>query len=277
MHVVERSIPVSAALRPWISGISIATIPAGHGERTVVEPPDHSTTLALRVFPDEHTDLVVMGPRPRAVYHVGEPGPFCVSARIQPGRASSLLGRSTASLLDRAVPLSELWGPPGARLEDELARAGSDPVEIDEPLLLARIERAVMSRLSALSPRDQARGDLAHRAGRLLTGHDAAAGGPALVSATASQLHVSERHLRDLFIDAVGLSPKHFARVERLRNVLSYTGNTPWARAAIELGYYDQSHLNADFRAMMGVSTGTYLAGRLPAASRCRLRHSGGR
>ncbi|CUU60573.1 hypothetical protein Ga0074812_14251 [Parafrankia irregularis] len=89
MFLDERSIPISGALRRWVSDISITTLPFHEHERTVVEPPDHSAALALRIFPGRHSDLVIMGPRTRALYHVGEPGPFCVRARIRPGHAAA--------------------------------------------------------------------------------------------------------------------------------------------------------------------------------------------
>jgi|GEM_PF-2081864 len=269
MRIDERRIPLSDVLRPWISEISVTTIAVHDGARTIVEPPDHSAALALRVFPGEHTDLVVMGPRTRALFHLGEPGPFCVSARIRPGHAASLLGRSVAGLRDRAVPLSELWGTPGAQLARELADVGSDPAGIDEQLLLGRVEQAFTSRLAGLPPRQRARSDLTHRASQLLTGRGTTHSEPAQVSATATRLHVSERSLREVFTSTVGLGPKQFARIDRLREVLAHAGEAPWTRVATELGYHDQSHLNADFRTMMGVTPTAYLTGRLPTALRC--------
>jgi AraC-like DNA-binding protein len=89
------------------------------------------------------------------------------------------------------------------------------------------------------------------------------------VAETARALDVSERHLRTLFVRAVGLSPKQFARVDRVRRVVRRGGRGEWARLAAELGYYDQSHLTREFRATMGVSPGAYVAGELPAATFC--------
>lgn len=35
-------------------------------------------------------------------------------------------------------------------------------------------------------------------------------------------------------------------------------------------GYYDQSHMTADFRALMGVPPRSYFTGRLPSTTPCR-------
>ncbi len=87
----------------------------------------------------------------------------------------------------------------------------------------------------------------------------------------AARLAVSERHLRALFSAGVGVSPKHFARIDRVRRVLAYAGETPWSHLAAHTGYYDQSHLTADFRTLMGVPPAAYLRGSLPAPTRCRI------
>ncbi|MGH8524139.1 MAG: AraC family transcriptional regulator, partial [Gammaproteobacteria bacterium] len=57
-----------AALRTWIAGISVATLDTHAGEPTVIDEPDHATTLALRTLAGQDSDLVVMGPRTRALY-----------------------------------------------------------------------------------------------------------------------------------------------------------------------------------------------------------------
>jgi AraC-like DNA-binding protein len=75
--------------------------------------------------------------------------------------------------------------------------------------------------------------------------------------------------LRNLFGREVGLSPKHFARIGRVRRVLSLAGQRRWATVAEDAGFFDQAHMISDFRAFMGVSPEAYLAGRLPAVTPC--------
>ncbi len=89
------------------------------------------------------------------------------------------------------------------------------------------------------------------------------------VAAAARRLHVSERHLRNLFIEGVGLSPKHFARIDRVRTVLDYAPLRPWADLAAEAGYYDQAHLTGEFRRVMGVPPAAFRRGELPAPTPC--------
>jgi AraC-like DNA-binding protein len=141
-------------------------------------------------------------------------------------------------LAGRAVPLSEVWGRP---IGDE-----------------AGLKSELLNRLASVDP---GRSDLVHAAARLLRTRG--------VAEAARALDVSERHLRTLFTKAVGLSPKQFARVDRVRRVVARGGRGEWARVAAELGYYDQAHLTREFRATMGVPPGAYLAGNLPAATYC--------
>lgn len=108
--------------------------------------------------------------------------------------------------------------------------------------------------VNALRSDGSDRHDLVRRAAALLARHG--------VGTTAQRLHVSERHLRAVFADLVGMSPKAYARVERVRTALTRIGERDFARLATELGYYDQSHLTNEFRAVMGVPPAAFAAGR---------------
>jgi methylphosphotriester-DNA--protein-cysteine methyltransferase len=75
--------------------------------------------------------------------------------------------------------------------------------------------------------------------------------------------------LRNLFAEGVGLSPKHYARIDRVRTVLNRAGSVAWAELAAATGYYDQAHMTSDFRTLMGVPPRSYFTGRLPEAMPC--------
>jgi methylphosphotriester-DNA--protein-cysteine methyltransferase len=76
---------------------------------------------------------------------------------------------------------------------------------------------------------------------------------------------VSERYLRRVFTQGVGISPKHFARISRVRKVLGRPGS--WSAVAAEAGDFDQSHLVAEFRSIMRVTPGAFEAGRVPVTT----------
>lgn len=63
------------------------------------------------------------------------------------------------------------------------------------------------------------------------------------------------RQLERIFECQVGLSPKLFARVARLRLALELSARTTvpdWSSIAVDAGYFDQSHLIRDFRSLTG-------------------------
>lgn len=251
---------VSAALRPWIAEVDVLT--SDTNQQPLVRLPDAATVLLFRTTAEHRSDLVVLGPRTRASYHMGKLLPFCVRLRIRPGRARALLGLSISELVDRAVPLGALWGESADHLARELVDLGHD-----SGLVLKHIETRLLDHLAAQAPRDLWRSDLLHSATQAMSARGPSQ--PEPLRAIAGHLSISERHLRNLFAGEVGLSPKRFARIDRLRSVLADAGRRQWAQLANDTGYYDQAHMIAEFRAMMGVPPGAFVAGRLPAAHPC--------
>jgi AraC-like DNA-binding protein len=259
---------VEAGLWPWIEGIDLV---AGTGRHTLVQAPDVASTLVFRTDPAGRTDLIVAGPRTRGTYHPAERASTCIRMRVRSGRTRALLGAPVNELADRATPIEDLWGGLGRRLADVAASAGGVPPDgadrpDDRATRLFRPLAEVLRERARSLPGDPAGARLVGAAMREL----APASGPApRLGVVADRLGISERHLRTVFAREVGLSPKHFARIARLRRVLSLAGRREWAHLAGEAGFFDQAHLITDFRALMGVSPGAYLAGRLPAPSPC--------
>ncbi|MFD0817308.1 hypothetical protein ACFQ0D_03000, partial [Micromonospora zhanjiangensis] len=96
------------ALGPWFSGLTLGMRPVLDDAPAVLEPPDHGTTLTWRSGSADPYDIVVMGPRTRARYHVDRPGRDCLQLPFRPGRAAELLGLSVREFADRAVALADL-------------------------------------------------------------------------------------------------------------------------------------------------------------------------
>lgn len=250
-------IPVPSTLRHWVASIHTMSLAPTGG--VLIRPPDASTTLVFRVTSDRRSDVTVLGPRTRASYYGADKDiPFALRARVRAGYGCAILGLSADELVDRAMPLDELWGVPGRQLSRVLSAAGEDPGR-----LLKCIERALAARVAALTARDAAQLRLVHAAaGELGNAH-------VRVRDVAARLGMSERHLRTVFRRAVGVSPKRFSRIQRVRSVLAHRDPGDLARLAADAGYYDQSHLTAEFRATMGVTPRAFLAGGRPAPSGC--------
>jgi AraC-like DNA-binding protein len=241
--VDRRVLPVPPALQPWVADITTTSI--SHGTHTVMEPPDPATTLTVRADGMARRDVLVMGPRTHAIATRGGPGPTCLQLRLHPGAA---------------VPVAPLRGIVNDRVAlptGDLARA------------LATVGPGVLLDPGMIGPLAQvlANGpplvDLVRDATRFL-----AEGEP--VYAAARKLGVSERHLRNLFDRLVGVSPKQFARLQRVRLVLTDAHRGDLAGLAARAGYYDQSHMTTEFRRLVGVPPGAYASGRRPPPTPCQ-------
>jgi transcriptional regulator GlxA family with amidase domain len=88
------------------------------------------------------------------------------------------------------------------------------------------------------------------------------------VGEVARHVGVGERQLRTAFTTAVGISPKRFARLSRVRSVVAGASRESWARLANDAGYYDQSHMAAEFREVMHLTPGAFVRRAFPTV-RC--------
>jgi AraC-like DNA-binding protein len=246
---------MTALLPPWAEAAEVLS--GAGGERPYVHVPDVATNLVFRTTTDRRSDLIVVGPRTRGSYHPDKVVPLCLRLRLRPGHTRAVLGMPVHHLVDRAVPITHVWGLAGRRLQDRLA-ATTDPAEA-----LTHLVRTLDAHTDG-SASGSRRQILAAAMTALSPGSDS----PGLAE-VAADLAISERHLRAIFIHEIGLSPKHFARITRLRHVLNRAGRQQWSQLADEAGFFDQSHMIADFRTLMGVPPAAYTAGRLPAPSPC--------
>ncbi|WP_437833120.1 helix-turn-helix domain-containing protein [Sorangium sp. So ce1153] len=208
--------------------------------------PDGRTALFFRALTGGREGGVwVAGPRTRAIIKSKTGVARTVVLRFKPGWSVPLLGVAAGELTDRIVPLEDVWGRAGRELCGELLAARSRADVMD------RIARALA--LRAGKPLETASGQLARRAVRLLEG------GEVRVEGVADRLGVTARHLRRAFTENVGIGPKEFARAVRLQRAVRMAATScDWARIAADAGYYDQAHLIADFRQLLGLTPGAF-------------------
>ena len=72
----------------------------------------------------------------------------------------------------------------------------------------------------------------------------------------------SERHLRRRLVALTGHSPRRLVRIGRMQAVLAAGRGETWARTAVEFGYYDESHMINDIRALADATPQALLAER---------------
>ena len=196
---------------------------------------------------------MVSGLHDRAVtYESIERHPRVVTVRLLPRGACALFGGlSLLELANRVFDLDDVLGrAAGAeRLRQRLLETANLGAGLD------LVENWLVDRLR-IGPR-------AHPLTRAALDALQKSHGTVRVEAIARNLGVSARYLNALFQRQVGLPAKSLGRVlrfQRALDLLDLPGPADFARVALECAYYDQSHLNRDFRALIGLTPGEYVA-----------------
>jgi AraC-like DNA-binding protein len=185
-----------------------------------------------------------------------------------PSSGVHLLGISVraewaAALL--ALPLSEatdVW------VEGRLVLEGADEVWerlCEAPDFTARCAIVVPWLTARLRPRREA--ELLAHACRAMAHPRARFAGEGGVRVLAKSLYVSERHLRRLFLDRVGVSPSSYLRLSRfVRSMHLLDGRGSLTDVAHGAGYYDQAHFCRDFKVLGGITPSQYRETKGPVA-----------
>jgi AraC-like DNA-binding protein len=165
-----------------------------------------------------------------------------VQIDLTPLGAYLLLGLPMREVSNRTVALADVLGPEGAMLPERLYQASGWPARF------AIIDELFMQRFARARP---ASPDVAWAWRRLVE-----ADGRLRIGMLAEELRCSRRHLATRFGEQIGLPPKTVGRVLRFGRAARMLGAEPrrLAEVAFECGYYDQAHLNRDFRELAGLA-----------------------
>lgn len=178
--------------------------------------------------------------------------PRAVTVRLLPlGAWAFFGGLALSELANNVIDLESALGP-AAGVEPLRQRLMELP---DLGAALGVLEDWLTARLL--------RGPLAHPVAGEALRRLRCAGGNLRVDALARELDVSARHLNGLFQREIGLPAKSVVRILRFERALDCLDAKPdrdLSALAYECGYYDQSHLNRDFRELAGLTPTEYLA-----------------
>jgi AraC-like DNA-binding protein len=174
----------------------------------------------------------------------------CVDLKLTPLGAYTLLGLPMSEISGTVVDLADIVGD--SRLTAGLGEASSWE-------RCFAIVDAFLLRRAADGPEPAREVSWAWR--RLL-----ATGGRIPVGALAEEVGWSRKHLITRFRQQTGLPPKTLARIVPFSHLLRRleTGPVRWDRIAADCGYYDQAHLNRDFREFVGTTPTDFLTRREP-------------
>jgi AraC-like DNA-binding protein len=241
----------AALVDPELADYSECAVPVGlrHQVRAVWRVNTRTAGWRHPVFPDGYGDVVVtddlrilaVGPARRVQHKFILGGSTVMGVRLRPGALSMLTGFPADELCERVTPIGRLAA----------ARLTTDALVAALPGTLAR-------------PRSPGQDRVLRACGLL----NAAAQTPSIRS-VADDVGVSERMLRSLFAQLVGLSPGMFHQVRRLQRALALGGRSlPLVEIAHRSGYSDQAHMCRQVRALTGLTPGNLMAGAACAARR---------
>ncbi len=175
-----------------------------------------------------------------------------VAVRLRPAALGAVLRGHARGLTDGWGALEELFGLEARSLVTRLEEA------TDTPMRRAALETFVRRRLAGARPsgRLEEALTLLHRSRGRIT-----------IRALREATGASERWLERAFDHEVGLAPRTLAAVLRVQAALRLRSAEPsWARLAAELAYFDQPHLNREFRRHAGLPPAALLESLGPLA-----------
>lgn len=220
--------------------------------------------LTHRVLPDGCVDIIItvddsgssavgVGAMTRPLVVTGRSPALTIGVRFRPGFAQAALGVPAAELTDETVAWSLLARDAAEELE-RIDRASGDQAKLGA--VTTMIARRFAGTVVPPAVRESVR--------RIV-----AADGMLRIAALAPEIGVSRQQLARLFAVHVGVAPKVFARVMRVRAAIARADaaraanpyGVDWSAVAYELGYYDQPHLVDEFKAITGLTPGAWDVG----------------
>lgn len=236
----------------WWHQTPDVAVPPGAAHRVL---PEFAVSVAFQVLRGDggrpiDGGPILIGPKRRPQVYTITPGRELAAIRLKPEWVAPILGFDPLDVETQVVGLAAVHPALAARLHDALWRTRSAGEAIR-----AIAQGLARHRASQTQPSAATRAlDMVRRAE-----------GRVPCERIATHAGMSVRHLRRQVHDAMGISPKQYARTLRLIASMRIADASPrpsWADVAVRAGYCDQSHLIRECVAATGSSPGALHAER---------------
>ena len=198
--------------------------------------PDNCSDILIDIDGDGKALSSFIGTMTRPIHSAKK---SVIGIRFRPGYAYAFFGIPMSEFSNTIVQLDDFWD--GARqLEDGIRSLGNVVQQINYLQAMLMINR---ERTLHLDIRFQV---ALHKMAEY-SAHNS-------IETISLGLGLSRQHLRRLFQKYVGINPIQFLKIDRVIRVIEYLrqqkGPVNLSHIAYDFGYYDQSHMNMDFRKM---------------------------
>jgi AraC-like DNA-binding protein len=251
--ILRRSLPAgnlrhsrrrpSSEVEHWITHYWMINWDLGGCEPQVVESLPHPNIHLIF----EKGTSVVSGVQTSKFSRVLEGQSRVFGVKFRAGGFRPFLDRPVSKLADRIVPARGVFGRVFGPLEAILLSSGKEDDKV----------RAADDFFRAHAPKPD---PMVEMAGQLV---ERILREPEIktVDDLASRAAMGKRRLQRIFNEYVGVSPKWVIRRYRLHELVEKVNSgsqLDWSQVALELGYFDQSHLINDFKSIVGYSPAEY-------------------
>jgi AraC-like DNA-binding protein len=191
---------------------------------------------------NRHSGAVLAGPHAQSTIIDTREQLRLVAVEFRSGGSAPFFPMPMTEVCNQIVQLDNIWGRSGKLLRERLLEAPTPVLKfrvLEESLLEGyepKLDPAIQYAVTALR-RGMPLAELTGRLGFL------------------------PKTLVRRFSNQVGITPKRFARVQRLQGVLRVvrrSSNPDWCALAMEHGYTDQSHMVHDFRELADITPSGY-------------------
>lgn len=178
-----------------------------------------------------------------------ENGVDILGVKFRPLGLAKITGINMEYMADQIIPAEDIWGNELEYLCDEMQSAPS----IDQSLTV--LEKFLMEKYAITALHYRA--EHAENAIRLI--HETK--GTINIKTLQAQTNTSRKTLERAFLHYLGLMPKFYSEVVRFnatKCLMDTTPNCSLSELALNMGYYDSSHLAASFKRFSGLTPTAY-------------------